>query len=91
MEEALGLWQGLALADIPGTDRIEVIRTGLASEHLAAASDRIGWLVASGRERVAAELAGLDELVDSHADASGRPWAWSAAPPEWATPHRYRC
>ncbi|MBO0773546.1 MAG: winged helix-turn-helix domain-containing protein, partial [Actinobacteria bacterium] len=59
-DAALALWRGPALADVPETARVSAIRTGLADEHLSAASDRIGCLLRSGREReAAAELPGL--------------------------------
>ena len=52
--QALGLWRGPALADVPGTPRVEAIRSGLAEEHLSAVQDRYGRLLAGGRETEAA-------------------------------------
>ena len=54
LDRALALWRGPALADVPGTSHVELIRSRLASEQLAAVQDRIGALLAAGRERVAA-------------------------------------
>jgi DNA-binding SARP family transcriptional activator/Tfp pilus assembly protein PilF len=48
-DQALGLWQGPALADVPATARAEAIRAGLEEEHLAAVQDRFGCLLAAGR------------------------------------------
>lgn len=59
-DEALALWRGAALADVPGTAKIERIRSGLAEERLSAMQDRIGALLEIGRNQEAAEeLAGL--------------------------------
>jgi DNA-binding SARP family transcriptional activator/tetratricopeptide (TPR) repeat protein len=52
--QALSLWRGPALADVPGTPRIEAIRSGLAEEHLSAVQDRFGRLLAAGRDTEAA-------------------------------------
>lgn len=59
-DEALGLWRGPALADVPGTAKIEAIRSGLAEEHLSAVQDRISAMLGCGQEwEAAAELPGL--------------------------------
>ena len=59
-DEALALWRGPALADVPGTTKIEAIRSGLAEEHLSAVQDRISAMLACGLEwEAAAELPGL--------------------------------
>jgi DNA-binding SARP family transcriptional activator/tetratricopeptide (TPR) repeat protein len=52
--EALALWRGPALADVSGTAMVEVIRAGLAEEHLSAVQDRFGRLLAVGRDAEAA-------------------------------------
>ena len=52
--EALGLWRGPALADVPSTAMVEAIRAGLAEEHLSAVQDRFGRLLAVGRHAEAA-------------------------------------
>jgi DNA-binding SARP family transcriptional activator/tetratricopeptide (TPR) repeat protein len=52
--QALALWRGPALADVPGTARVEAIRAGLAEEHLSASQDRFGCLLAAGRDGEAA-------------------------------------
>jgi DNA-binding SARP family transcriptional activator/tetratricopeptide (TPR) repeat protein len=54
LDQALALWRGLALADVPGTGRVDAIRAGLAQEHLAAVQDRFGRLLAAGADRAAA-------------------------------------
>jgi DNA-binding SARP family transcriptional activator/tetratricopeptide (TPR) repeat protein len=55
--QALALWRGPALADVPGTARVEAIRAGLAEEHLSAVQDRFGCLLAAGRDgQAAAEI-----------------------------------
>ncbi len=59
-DEALALWRGPALADVPGTAKIEAIRSGLAEEHLSALQDRISAMLGCGLEwEAAAELPGL--------------------------------
>ena len=59
-DEALALWRGPALADVPGTAKIEAIRSGLAEEHLSALQDRISAKLGCGLEwEAAAELPGL--------------------------------
>lgn len=59
-DEALALWRGPALADVPGTAKIEAIRSGLAEEHLSVIQDRISAMLGCGREwEAAAELPGL--------------------------------
>jgi DNA-binding SARP family transcriptional activator/tetratricopeptide (TPR) repeat protein len=56
-DQALLLWRGPALADVPGTTRVEAIRSGLAEEHLSAIQDRFGCLLAAGLEaRAAVEI-----------------------------------
>jgi DNA-binding SARP family transcriptional activator/tetratricopeptide (TPR) repeat protein len=52
--QALALWRGPALADVPGTVRVEAIRAGLGEEQLSAAQDRFGRLLAAGRDGQAA-------------------------------------
>jgi DNA-binding SARP family transcriptional activator/tetratricopeptide (TPR) repeat protein len=52
--QALTLWRGPALADVPGTARVEAIRSGLAEEHLSALEERFGRLLAAGRQAEAA-------------------------------------
>ena len=52
--QALTLWRGPALADVPGTARVEAIRSGLAEEHLSALEERFGRLLAAGRDAEAA-------------------------------------
>ena len=52
--QALAFWRGPALADVPGTARVEAIRSGLADEHLAAVEERFGRLLAAGWDAVAA-------------------------------------
>jgi DNA-binding SARP family transcriptional activator/tetratricopeptide (TPR) repeat protein len=59
-DEALALWRGPALADVPATGRIDAIRFALAEERLSALLDRIASLLDIGRHRDAAEeLTGL--------------------------------
>lgn len=59
-DQALALWRGPALANVPGTARIEAIRFSLAEERLSAMQDRISALLEVGRDRQAAEeLTGL--------------------------------
>jgi DNA-binding SARP family transcriptional activator len=53
--QALALWRGPALADVPGTARVEAIRAGLAEEQLSAVQDRFSGLLAAGRDGQAAE------------------------------------
>jgi len=56
-DEALALWRGPALAGVAETIRAAEIRDGLAGEHLSAAEDRVGALLACGRHvEAAAEL-----------------------------------
>ena len=52
--QALMLWRGPAVADVPGTMRVESIRSGLAEEHLSAVQDRFGRLLTAGRDTEAA-------------------------------------
>ncbi|HEY1640068.1 MAG TPA: BTAD domain-containing putative transcriptional regulator [Streptosporangiaceae bacterium] len=54
-DQALRLWQGTALADVPDTARVDAIRAGLAAEHLSAVEDRFSCLLAAGRDSQAAE------------------------------------
>jgi DNA-binding SARP family transcriptional activator len=59
-DKALALWRGPALADVPGTAKIEAIRSGLAEEHLSAVQDRVSAMLGCGLEsEAAAELPGL--------------------------------
>ena len=59
-DQALALWRGPALADVPGTTKIEAIRFALAEERLSVMQDRISALLDIGRDRQAAEeLAGM--------------------------------
>jgi DNA-binding SARP family transcriptional activator/tetratricopeptide (TPR) repeat protein len=56
-DQALALWRGPALADVPGTMAVEAIRAGLAEEQLSAVQDRFGCLLAAGRDgQAAAEI-----------------------------------
>jgi DNA-binding SARP family transcriptional activator/tetratricopeptide (TPR) repeat protein len=54
LDQALALWRGGAMADVPGTARVEAIRAGLAKEQLSAVEDRFGHLLAAGQDRAAA-------------------------------------
>jgi pentatricopeptide repeat protein len=54
-DQALALWRGPALADVPGTAKIEAVRTGLAAERLSAMQDRVSAMLHLGRDREAAE------------------------------------
>jgi DNA-binding SARP family transcriptional activator/tetratricopeptide (TPR) repeat protein len=54
LDQALALWRGRAMADVPGTARVEAIRAGLAKEQLSAVEDRFGHLLAAGHDRAAA-------------------------------------
>jgi DNA-binding SARP family transcriptional activator/tetratricopeptide (TPR) repeat protein len=54
-DQALALWRGPALADVPGTVKIEAIRAGLNSERLSAMQDRVSAMLHLGRNREAAE------------------------------------
>jgi DNA-binding SARP family transcriptional activator len=59
-EQALALWRGPALADVPSTAAIERLRSGLTEELISARQERIGVLLDVGREREAVEdAAGL--------------------------------
>jgi DNA-binding SARP family transcriptional activator len=49
-DEALALWRGQALADVPCTATAEMLRSTFDEERLAVATDRIGRLLSSGRE-----------------------------------------
>ena len=62
--QALALWRGPALADVPATARVEAIRAGLAEEHLSAVQDRFGCLLAAGRAGQAA--AEIPPVLASH-------------------------
>lgn len=53
-DQALALWRGPALADVPGTTGADAIRAGLEEEHLAAVQDRFSCLLAAGRDAQAA-------------------------------------
>jgi len=55
--QALTLWRGPALADVPRTAAVEAIRAALAQEYLSAVQDRFGCLLAAGRDgQAAAEI-----------------------------------
>jgi len=54
-DEALALWRGPALVDVPATGKIDSIRFALAEERLSALLDRITALLDIGRYREAAE------------------------------------
>jgi DNA-binding SARP family transcriptional activator len=59
-DEALSLWRGPALADVPDTASVDAIRAGLAQERLSARQDRLAALLDLGRDQEAAgELAAL--------------------------------
>jgi DNA-binding SARP family transcriptional activator/tetratricopeptide (TPR) repeat protein len=59
-DQALALWRGPALADVPGTAKIDAIRAGLTAERLSAMQDRVSAMLHLGRDREAAEeLTGL--------------------------------
>jgi DNA-binding SARP family transcriptional activator/tetratricopeptide (TPR) repeat protein len=59
-DQALALWRGPALADVPGTAKIAAIRAQLAEERLSARQHRLAVLLELGRDQDAAgELAGL--------------------------------
>ena len=63
-DQALALWRGPALADVPDTARIEAIRFALAEERFSAMQDRISALLNIGLDRQAAEE--LTSLVAAH-------------------------
>jgi DNA-binding SARP family transcriptional activator len=63
-DQALALWRGPALADVPDSARIEAIRFSLAEERLSAMQDRIGALLTIGLASQAAEE--LTGLVAAH-------------------------
>ena len=44
-EQALALWRGPALADVPGTAAVAALRSGLAEELMSARQDRIAVLL----------------------------------------------
>jgi DNA-binding SARP family transcriptional activator len=52
--QALVLWRGPALADVPATTVVETIRAGLAEEQLSAVQDRFQHLLAAGHDAEAA-------------------------------------
>jgi DNA-binding SARP family transcriptional activator/tetratricopeptide (TPR) repeat protein len=52
--QALVLWRGPALADVPATTVVETIRAGLAEEQLSAVQDRFEHLLAGGHDAEAA-------------------------------------
>jgi DNA-binding SARP family transcriptional activator/tetratricopeptide (TPR) repeat protein len=59
-DQALALWRGPALADVPCTATVAAARSMLAEERLSVIQDRVAGLLASGMERqAAAELPGL--------------------------------
>jgi DNA-binding SARP family transcriptional activator/tetratricopeptide (TPR) repeat protein/transcriptional regulator with XRE-family HTH domain len=63
-DQALALWRGPALSDVPATVRVEAIRAGLAEEHLSAVQDRFGCLLGAGRNQEAA--AGIPLVLAGH-------------------------
>jgi DNA-binding SARP family transcriptional activator/tetratricopeptide (TPR) repeat protein len=59
-DQALALWRGPALADVPGTAKVQAIQAQLAEERLLARQHRLTALLELGRDQEAAgELAGL--------------------------------
>jgi DNA-binding SARP family transcriptional activator len=66
-DQALALWRGPALADVPANARTEAIRFALAEERLSATQDRISALLSIGGERQAAEE--LTGLIAAHPTA----------------------
>jgi DNA-binding SARP family transcriptional activator/tetratricopeptide (TPR) repeat protein len=59
-DQALALWRGPALADVPGTAKVEAIQAQLAEERLLVRQHRLTALLDLGRDQEAAgELAGL--------------------------------
>jgi DNA-binding SARP family transcriptional activator len=54
-DQALTLWQGPALADVPDSPRVGGIRAALAEEYLSAVLGRFGSLLAAGHTADAAE------------------------------------
>lgn len=56
-DQALALWRGPALADVPATPKTEAIRFALGQELLSATQDRVSALLDIGRHREAAENA----------------------------------
>ncbi|HEY2549132.1 MAG TPA: BTAD domain-containing putative transcriptional regulator [Streptosporangiaceae bacterium] len=52
--QALTLWRGPALADVPDTMRARSVRSGLAEEHMSAVQDRFGRMLAAGQDTEAA-------------------------------------
>ena len=63
-DQALALWRGPALADVPDTARIEAIRVALAEERFSAMQDRVIALLNVGSDRQASEE--LTALVGAH-------------------------
>ena len=63
-DQALALWRGPALADVADSATAELLRSGLADEHLAVTADRIAALLRCRREREAA--AELPSLLAAH-------------------------
>jgi DNA-binding SARP family transcriptional activator/tetratricopeptide (TPR) repeat protein len=53
-DEALALWRGPALADVPGTPAVAAAASMLAEERLSVMQDRVTALLACGMERQAA-------------------------------------
>ncbi|MGH3305011.1 MAG: AfsR/SARP family transcriptional regulator, partial [Streptosporangiaceae bacterium] len=53
-DQALALWRGPALADVPATTGAEAIRSGLEEERLAAIQGRFSCLLAAGHDAEAA-------------------------------------
>jgi len=63
LDAALRLWQGGALADIPGP-LAQIVRTGLDEQRLAATEEHVDAMLALGRHPEAAQR--LVELVRAH-------------------------
>src|SRR5580692_7849334 len=53
-DQALALWRGPALADVPGTPAVAAAASMLAEERLSVIQDRVTALLACGMERQAA-------------------------------------
>jgi DNA-binding SARP family transcriptional activator len=53
-DQALALWRGPPLSDVPATTGAEAIRSGLEEEHLGAIQDRFSCLLAAGHDAEAA-------------------------------------
>jgi len=71
-DQALGLWRGPVLADVPGTAAVAAVRSMLAEERLSVIGDRGAALLACGMERQAA--AELPELLADYPLAERLAW-----------------